>query len=241
MYKRIVLSRLPNALAIRFFKRTVVLLNETSGLPAAIVDETGRLLSITEALETLFLKDPASELTEVLALSDARRDGWLGSLFDMCSGYSRCPDESKHAPARAVLRLFEVYGGLSGITRDNYDAETTKIENFVADCSRDAAIRAALDALQLTSWVAAIEDVNKEFETMHQQRSRENADAQLPFKMLGKRKEGKGCYDDLLDMLEGAAKMARGAAPYDTLAARMNEVVKELSEAASKPAVKDDQ
>ncbi|RYY63891.1 MAG: hypothetical protein EOO12_11125 [Chitinophagaceae bacterium] len=230
MFKRIVLSRLSNAVAIRFFKRTVVLIQETDDLPAAIVDDNGRLLSIAEAMETLFLNDPASELTDVLQFADSRRDRLASSLHDMCTGYSRGPDERLYPHANAMLRLFTVYGGLTGITRIDYDAETTKLENFVSDCRNKPALRAALEALGLTAWVDAIDAANREFETTHQQRTRNTADAKLPYKMLTKRREGKECYDDLIDMLEGAGKMARGTGPFGKLAARMNEVVDEMTE-----------
>ncbi|TCZ74743.1 DUF6261 family protein [Flaviaesturariibacter aridisoli] len=230
MYQRIVLSRLTNAVAIRFFKRTAILINETDELPAAIVDETGHLLSIAEAMETLFLNDPASGLTDVLEFADSRRDRLASSLHDMCTGYSRGPEESKYPFANALLRHFTVYGGVRDLIRCDYDTETTKLENFITDCREKPALRAALEALGLTAWIDAIAAANEEFETVHQQRTRNTADAKLPFKMLAKRKEGKECYDDLIDMLDGAGKMARGTGPFAKLAARMNELVDEMTE-----------
>jgi hypothetical protein len=124
-------------------------------------------------LNNSFKKSEASLLTAELAAQDDRRDNAIVCLRKLANGFTNHHDDDKQNAGRQILLTIDKYG--RQISKINYQAETSILDNLVDDLKNEAENAAAVELLGLSDTVAEIKDANGQFSAIYLDRVGEDA------------------------------------------------------------------
>lgn len=126
-----------------------------------------------QELNKSFKKQKASMRTAELALLDARRDDAIICLRKLVDGYTNHHDESKKVAGKLLKLTIDKYG--RQISKMNYQAETSVLDNVVVDLEDGGEKAAAVTLLGVSDTVAEIKASNGLFSATFLDRVGEDA------------------------------------------------------------------
>lgn len=135
--------------------------------PWAALDKSFKRLSQS------FKKEQASTLTAELATLDFRRDQGITCLRKLADGYTNHHDDAKKEAGNLLLKTIDNYG--NSISRINYQAETSLLENLTTDLKNDTDVAAAAKLLGVSDTITEIKTANDLFNQTYLNRVKESA------------------------------------------------------------------
>jgi hypothetical protein len=170
--------------------------------PAVLHLETvyPRFTGAFDALNATLLVDRGSVKTETLSEFDTSRDCTWSGIKGRLRATLLCPFEEEVASAKALLRIFDLYGNIREMS---YNEETAALTNLIEDLeNRENATHC--NTVGITGWVDALKQQNIAFQALLDERNEE---------LAGKE--------------SGDVKTARAAIDpeYETMVQRMNAAV----------------
>lgn len=186
------------------------------------IDELKNLLA---SLTSVFKPNLGSEITSELELLDAARDKAFVGIEQTIKGFTYHFDEATRQAAQILSDSIAVYG--TGISRLNYQAETSTINSIINKWQSDAVCADAVGKLALTDWVAHLKSVNDQFNLRSLDRIKEQAE--LPeVKLADLRKDTIASYRKLLAHLEAYATIS-GREVYTEVANQVNLLIEQFN------------
>jgi len=172
------------------------------------------------------LESQASANSELLIKKNDERDRLLKYIFGAVRNGQLSPEKDKE---EAATRLSIVMNPYAGIRKESFDRETAHVDGLIKDLKKT---ENAADAskLGLSSDIAKLETVNKEFDTIYNDRSKKWADNKLP-KTTDVRNRTDAIFERILLVLQ--YKYVYGATPVEPeliakLIARFNKRAEEI-------------
>lgn len=163
-----------NSEFIRYQKNVVKLCNKFNAPTLKITNQVTALSAAITQLDELFVVQRSHLTTGKLVNLDNRRDRAVVGLRMMAEGYTMHYNTVMAEAGQVLLAGIDKYG--TRISRYNYMAETQVLESLADDCTRDAAMSAAVNTLGLTEWVAEMSDANTEFDDNYIDRTADYGD-----------------------------------------------------------------
>ncbi len=171
-------------------------------------------------LEELFKKALANDRTAVILALDERRDDAINGISLFLQGYAYHYEEDKKQNAQKLLTNMAIYG--SGISRQNYMAETATLNNMMNDFANKPELAAAVTAFNLQPWIDELNVANTLFNTEYLSRTQEYGDAN-PDTIKSKREEVNGTYYALRDRIDALHILVETPpSPYTTVINQLN-------------------
>ncbi|GAA4317708.1 DUF6261 family protein [Flaviaesturariibacter amylovorans] len=170
------------------------------------------------------------KLVENVQAADNTRDERIIGFYEDCSACARRCSPEVASGGKTLLAFFEIFGGSTNLSRVNFDEQSTRIDNFLSNLRSKPHLRAAVEATDAAQWLTEIGADQGAFRAARQERLRHATDNKPAFKIIEKRKIVRSLYKDIMDMINGAAKLALGGEPWITLARRLNRINEEFTE-----------
>ena len=172
-------------------------------------------------LTNSFKKDQSSQLTEDLVQLDDRRDQAIICLRKLADGYTDHHVEAMNNAGKVVLAAIDKYG--SRISKMNYQAETSVIDNLVADLTQEEHNASAVKLLKINDVVKELGTANEEFNAVYLERVEEAAskDLSAASELLYECREK---YNDLVKHIEANA-IVNPSEAYDNLIKQLNSLI----------------
>lgn len=179
---KINLGKLQNAEHLALMSDVLDLLTQANLQPLGALKEAlaGQVAQEREAQKQI----RKSQHTQELEALDAERDNRYRGLVLRVQSETYSPLDENRKAAEKVQIVVDTYGNF---TKDNYQKETTDIENFVADL-RSEKFLTEVKQIGLEQWISWLEAANKAFHTKHSQRRDEYAE-QPTYNLKAIRKE----------------------------------------------------
>jgi hypothetical protein len=174
-----------------------------------------------EELDSFFMLERGSILTDDLVALDGRRDDALVGIRTVAAGYARHFNANTKAASERVLACIDKYG--SAIQNQNMLAETETLRNLVADFETDVLVSNALTVLNLTAWVTELKDANNAFNQVYLQRTQE-ASEKPDDSLATKRKPAIDAYRKLIKTLDAKDTLDPSPA-LSSLMNKLNELI----------------
>jgi hypothetical protein len=210
------LTPLSNEEFIQFFTQLLRAVDTGAApLPAALESAKLSAERILADIKALFRRDGAPRLTAKVVAADGLRDDLVLGLQELCEGHCYNPDEQLRTLAGLLDHRLEVYG--PRIHKQNYQKESAIISALVRDLREEPEYAEAVAALNLGSWIDALDAANDAFDRICLERSNYEAGNELPYSMISKREEMKNAYENLLHKLDGFYHTAEGAEPWNRI------------------------
>jgi hypothetical protein len=159
--------------SVQFFNDLVTLCSESN--PKAL-NIQAQLVALNECINSLnmnFVTDRSSEITSDLISLDQRRDKAITCLRMLTEGFTNHFDPDKRSTAILLLKTIDKYG--SSISRMNYQAETSTLDNLGDELLNDASSVNQVNQLGLTDIVNEMIEANNAFNIRYLDRVREEA------------------------------------------------------------------
>ena len=225
--KKIGTTKLDNALHVKYHDAMYGFVVEFDlpklGIPEELRDEWKGSID-TEKENNL--ESQASANSELLIKKNDERDRLLKYIFGAVRNGQLSPEKDKE---EAATRLSIVMNPYAGIRKESFDRETAHVDGLIKDLKKT---ENAADAskLGLSSDIAKLETVNKEFDTIYNDRSKKWADNKLP-KTTDVRNRTDAIFERILLVLQ--YKYVYGATPVEPeliakLIARFNKRAEEI-------------
>ena len=201
--------------------------------PAVLLvqDEYNKLLALINFMKGMLNEGSGNAITDELVALDTRRDEAINGIMALANGYTYSMDPAKKAAANLVVTHLAAFGV---IARDAYQSETSKLQKIAADWTDKADLAAAIAALDLADWKAEMVAANTAFDNRYVDRS---VDAGLSStsedKVYNKRPEITAAYYELRDQIDAQYIVKKKAAPWSTVTAALNGVVKDYNDLLS--------
>ena len=225
--KKIGTTKLDNALHVKYHDAMYGFVVEFDlpklGIPEELKNEWKESID-TEKENNL--ESQASANSELLIKKNDERDRLLKYIFGAVRNGQLSPEKDKE---EAATRLSIVMNPYAGIRKESFDRETAHVDGLIKDLKKT---ENAADAskLGLSSDIAKLETVNKEFDTIYNDRSKKWADNKLP-KTTDVRNRTDAIFERILLVLQ--YKYVYGATPVEPeliakLIARFNKRAEEI-------------
>jgi hypothetical protein len=222
MITGIKLNTLRNAEYLQFIKQVLGIIGLNNPELLKVESQYNALQGYLKALEALFVTEKGSVITENVALLDTRRDRAINGITAVINGftYHFNPDTENHA-SKLAWQIGQ-YG--AGIARENYQAETSIIDNLLSDFNNKPEMVAAIAALQLTDWCKELQTANTAFNDAYLQRTQQLGSAS-PETIFAKRQEANSNYYSLRDFIDSYFIINQGAEPYNQVTNELNALI----------------
>ena len=216
------LNHLRNAEYLQFIKQVLAIIGLNKPDVLKIEAQYNNLQGYLAALEALFVTEKGSAITETVVLQDNRRDKAINGITAIVNGftYHYTPDTENHA--RRLAGQIGEYG--AGIARENYQAQTSIIDNLLNDLNSKPEMAAAITALQLTDWCKELETANTAFNNAYLQRTQQLG-AVSPETIFAKRQQANSNYYSLRDFIDSYFIINQGAEPYNKVSNELNALI----------------
>lgn len=159
--------------SVQFFNDIVTLCSESNPKALNIEAQLGTLNECVNSLNSNFATDRSSEITNDLISLDQRRDKAIVCLRMLTEGFTNHYDSAKSDTAALLLQTIDKYG--SKISKMNYQAETSTLDNLGDELQNDAAAADLVNQLGLSDLVGEMIEANNEFNTRYLDRVKEEA------------------------------------------------------------------
>lgn len=219
MFSPIGLYRLRNAEAIQFLidLKSLILTGFGNDTPEGVATALTNLTATTTDLDALFKTDPASLLSEALAEFDELRDTYLVGLRKWCDAATYHPDPTWREAGELLLHNINIYG--TSPEKQAVAAETKIINSLLEDWSTKPELVTAAGKIGASVWTTALRNANNDYQAKSLERTNKEAATAFDFNMKEKRTEADAAYKELLSQLSAHYIVAKGAAPWDAIAA----------------------
>ena len=185
-------------------------------------DDMGALLATISAL---FKPDLGSAITKELENIDERRDTAIIGLEMQIKSFTYYFEAEKREAAQLLSNSLTTYG--SGISRMNYQAETSTITSIIQKWENDAKLTAAITLLGLTAWTGELKIANELFVERYIDRLKDDA-ASPEEKTVELRKEIIQSYRTLLAHLEAHATLSIDNS-YNAVIQQINQLIEQYN------------
>lgn len=175
MFETIHLSNLRHSECIQFIRNFLEITGDHDLEVLKLKLQSDQLANLINKMGELYKPERASALTKTLQEDDERRDKALNGTLLVLNAYSYHYDAAFKMAADILLNSISKYG--SGLSRQNYQAETATIIAILEDWKEDTNYTNALAKLNLTDWVDELEAANVKFNTDYMARTKEDAEA----------------------------------------------------------------
>ncbi|KIA89437.1 DUF6261 family protein [Kaistella jeonii] len=214
------LPKLRNAEYLQYMKDFAGIINLNDPATLQIDAKLAAFNAKNAELEELFKKALANDRTKVILALDERRDDAINGITFFLQGYSYHFEESKKQNAQKLLANIAIYG--SGISRQNYQAETATLNNMIRDFEDKPDLAAAVTAFTLQPWLDELTDANTQFNTEYLSRTQEYGDAN-PDTIKSKREETNVTYYALRNRIDALHILVETPpSPYTTVINQLN-------------------
>lgn len=225
--KRIGTTKLDNALHVKYHDAMYGFVVEFDlpklGIPEELRDEWKGSID-TEKENNM--EAQASVNSKLLRQKEEERSRLLQYIFVSVRNGQLSPEKEK---SDAAMRLNVVIAPYTGIRNESFDRETMHVDGMLTDLKKTENA-ADLSKLGLSSDIAKLEALNKEFDKLYSERSKKRADNKLP-KTLAVRNRTDAIFERILIVLQ--YKYLYGTTPVEPeliakLIARFNERAEDI-------------
>jgi hypothetical protein len=143
-----------------------------------LTEQRNALATSIEALAAVFEPELQQRMTEVLADLDAKRDSLFIGIKHLLEGNAHHFNTTKQEAGKRLLFHLQSYG--KNIPYMNYQAETAVIASMLSEWQTETNLQEAVVLLQLSEWVATLQDANTQFNEQYLRRVKETATADTP-------------------------------------------------------------
>ena len=217
--------KLRNNEFIQFIKLLVEILKSNDPEVLKVKAQYDDLAGLLATLSAIFKPDLGSAITQELEGIDERRDTAITGVEMQIKSFTYCFDADKREAANLLSSSLVTYG--SGLSRMNYQAETSTIVSIIQKWESDAALIAALTTLGLIAWVAELKTANKLFEERYIARLKDDADSPEE-KTIELRKQIIQSYRSLLAHLQAHATLSTDNS-YDAMINQTNQLIEQYN------------
>jgi len=207
--------------SVQFFNDIVTLCSESNPKALNIEAQFSTLSECVNSLNMNFVTDRSSEITNDLIALDQRRDKAITCLRMLTEGYTNHFDPAKSEAAKLLLQAIDKYG--SRISKMNYQAETSTLENLGDVLQNDASVSDLVNKLNLSELTVEMIEANRAFNTRYLDRVREEA-GQNEVATGELIKKSIACYRLLTAHIE-AHNTLNSSGELSTLIDRINELI----------------
>jgi len=225
MFLAIHYRKLRNNEFIQFIKLLGEILNSNDPEVLKVKDQCDDLAALLATLSVLFKPELGSSITKELEEIDARRDTAITGIEMLIKTFTYYFEAEKREAAILLESSLTLYG--SGISRLNYQAETSTITSIIQKWESDTNLRAALTTLGLTAWLAELKAANTLFEERYIARLKEEANSPEE-KSIDLRKQIIQSYRTLLAHLQAHATLSTDNS-YDAVVQQINQLIEEYN------------
>jgi hypothetical protein len=167
-----------------------------------------------QLMTSIFKPERGSDITPQIEEADKRRDTAINGIISLLDAYVYHYIPEKRDAALCLLNEISNHG--RGISRFNYQSETSTIESIVTRWKGSSECVSALEKLMITDWVEEMDSANKDFRKYYFERMQE--DAENPeIRLKEVRKEVTELYRFLINQLEIFATINSNEVYYDTI------------------------
>lgn len=163
--------------SVQFFSDVLAVCKNSNPADLNIQKPWTALDNSLKLLGQSFKKEQASVFTAELIALDQRRDHGIICLRKLADGYTNHHVVEKQQAARKLLIVIDKYG--RNISKMNYQAETSVLENLVNDLKSNADNAAAVKLLGLDDTVTEIKAANDMFNSTYLDRVSDEASKDL--------------------------------------------------------------
>ncbi len=225
MFLAIHYPKLRNNEFIQFIKLLNEILNSNDPEVLKVKDQCNDLAALLATLSALFKPNLGSAITKELQEIDARRDTAMTGIEMQIKSFTYYFDEDKREAANLLDSSLATYS--SGISRLNYQAETSTIASIIQKWENETSLTAALTTLGLIAWVAELKAANNLFEERYIARLKDNANSPEE-KTIELRKEIIQSYRTLLAHLQAHATLSTDNS-YDAVIQQINQLIEQYN------------
>ena len=227
MIDSIKLSSLRNNEYAQFIQNFLTVVQRHDAATLQVQEEYDKLLSLLNSIKAMLNEGSGSVITDELVGLDIRRDEAINGIIALVNGYTYSKDATKKAAANLLATHL---AGFGAIARDAYQSETSKLQKIAADWSSEPGLQTAAAALNLSDWQAEMIAANTAFDTRYVDRSVDNGMASTSEnRVYNKRPEINAAYNDLRDQIDGYYIVKKKVAPWSTVTAALNGVIKDYN------------
>jgi hypothetical protein len=225
MFLAIHYPKLRNNEFIEFIELLCKIINSNDPEVLKIKAQYDDITALLATLSVLFKPDLASAITQELEEIDARRDTAITGLEMQIKSFTYSIEPAKREASNLLSQSLATYG--SGISRMNYQAESSTIRSIIQKWEADAELTAALTTLGLIAWVAELKAANNLFEERYLDRLKDDANNPEE-KTFELRKEIILSYRTLLAHLQAHATISTDNS-YDTVVQQINQLIEQYN------------
>ena len=172
------ISRLPfkllwNSEYTIFVNQLVSIIQKTTPETLHLGKSFGKVTALLPALAKIKAQELSNAISNQLQELDAERDTIITALAAQIKTMGRLSMPSVAPHVVVLTHFFDTHG--RDIATANYNAETERINDLLADYDAKPDVKAAAAALNLTMLFDQLRTVNTQFETLFMQRSEEVA------------------------------------------------------------------
>jgi len=225
MFETIKLTHLRNSEFIQFVKNLIEIVKANNPEVLKVKAQCEDLAALLTVLSAMFKTDLGSVITEELQDIDTRRDSALVGLEMQIKSYTYHFEKAKQEAAQILTNSLANYG--PGISRMNYQAESSTIDSLITKWENETQFVYALRTLALNDWLSEVKTANSFFNNRYLARIKDNANAP-EIKTIELRKQIIQSYHTLLDHLE-AHFILNGEAVYKETGQQINLLIEQYN------------
>lgn len=226
MVESILMHRLRNSEFVQYFKLLVRILQGKDPQKLGNPGICNTIEEKTSLLSSMYKTKRGSDITPQMEEADRRRDNAIGGFNLVLEGLALHYDDAVRTSAMYLLNKIRIFGG--GISRMNYQSETSTLASIVNKLTETTESVEALEKAGLTNWLAELDAANKEFENLHFARLSANAESpDIKFEAL--RKELTELFRFLTNYLEMSSNITSDPVFEETINA-INELSEEYNQ-----------
>lgn len=238
MIDSIKLSALRNNEYAQFMQNFLAVVQRYDPIALQVLDEYNLLLTRLNSVKGMLNEGSGSAITDELVALDARRDEAINGLIALVNGYTYSIDVAKKEAANLLTNHLAGFG--SGISRDAYQSETSKLQKIATDWTDKPDLAAAVTLLSLADWKAEMIAANTAFDTRYVDRSVDTGLASTEeTKVYAKRPEITAAYTDLREQIDAMYIVKKKVAPWSTVIAALNGVIKDYNDLLASRSISD--
>ncbi|SFE13996.1 DUF6261 family protein [Thermophagus xiamenensis] len=220
MFINALIYRLHNSEFLQYFDFLLEILKTKDPDLLKIREIYDRILSKYQLMTSIFKPERGSDLTPLLEEADERRDAAINGLLALLDAYLNHANSQKRDAAMLLLNEASPYG--RGISRLNYQSETSTIDSLINKWKGSAECMTAFETLGITDWLEELENANQTFRQYYLERLKEDANSP-EIKLKDLRKEMTDLYRLLTNHLEVQANISDDPL-YDEVIRAINEL-----------------
>lgn len=166
-------GRYRNSELIEYLRTTIEIGQSHVSKSFPIYTKLEKLHLILQEMETVFIQEQGSKLTQDLEKLDLNRDRAITGIRMYLVAMKNHFSEGNVKAANVLLDKMDSYG--SKISKMNYQAESTVILNLLEDYQKEAVFQEAIQLLNLSAWFLELKMQNDTFRKKYKERIEEKS------------------------------------------------------------------